>query len=106
MSNLALFPRQEIPSLLTIVEEPTRHIRVLWGIEKLPFSYANRTALDAHIIAFSRDIVLGDTPPAIAISNDLCYLEYRPVPSQYTAASKVTKLRPEEHSIPEAASVA
>ena len=31
--------------------------------------------------------------------------KYRNVPSQHTAASKVNKLKPEEHSIPEAAAV-
>ena len=62
-------PRQESPALLIIVEEPTRRIRVLWGIEKPPFSYDNMTALDGHIVDFSRDIVSGDTPPTIVISN-------------------------------------
>ena len=70
MNTLASLPRQERPSLLVIVEEPTLHIRVLWSIKKLPFSYANRTALDGHIIAFSRDIVAGDISPTIEIDND------------------------------------
>ena len=67
MNILASLPRQEGPALLVIVEEPTCHIRVFWGIEKLPFSYANRTALYGHIVAFSRDILAGNTPPTIAI---------------------------------------
>ena len=54
MNILSSLPQHEIPSLLVIVEKPTRHIRVLWGIEKLPFSYENRTALDGRIVAFSR----------------------------------------------------
>ena len=66
------------PALLVIVEELTRHIRVLWGIEKLTFSYANRTALDGHIIAFSRDIVAGNTPPTIAIDDEWWNLEDHP----------------------------
>ena len=70
MSNLVYLPRQERPALLIIVKQPTRHIGFLWGIEKLPFSYANRTTLDGHIVAFSRDIVAGDTPPTIKISNE------------------------------------
>ena len=70
MNILASLPRQERPDLLVIVEEPTRHIRVLWGIKKPPFSYANRTALDGHIVAFSRDIVAGNTPHTIAIGNE------------------------------------
>ena len=67
MNILVSLPQQERPALLTIVEEPTGHIRVLWGIEKLPFSYAKGTALDGCIVTFSRDIVAGDTPPTIAI---------------------------------------
>ena len=70
MSTLASLLRQEIPYLRIIVKEPTRHIRVLWGIEKLPLSYANRTALVGHIIAFSCNIIAGETPPTITISND------------------------------------
>ena len=32
MNILASFPQHKRPALLIIVEEPTRHIRVLWGI--------------------------------------------------------------------------
>ena len=67
MNILASLPQHERPDLLIIVEEPTRHIRFLWGIEKLPFSYANRTTLGGRIVAFYRDIVTGNTPPTIAI---------------------------------------
>ena len=96
MNILAPLPRQERPSLLVIVEEPTRHIRVLWGIEKPPFSYAKRTTLDGHIVAFYRNIVAGDTPPTIAIEGDWWNPEDHPVPSQLTAASKINKIRPED----------
>ena len=60
----------------------------------------------ATIVAFYRDIAAGETPPTITISNDWCDLEDRPLPSQHTAASEVTNLRPEDHSTPEAAEVA
>ena len=103
MSTLASLPRQERPALLIIVTQPKCHIRVLWGIEKLPFSYANRTALGGHIVTFSRDIVAGDTPPTIAISDECWDREDRPVPSQQMAATEVSKLSPEYHSIPEEA---
>ena len=59
------------------------------------------TALDGHIVAFSRDILAGLTPPTIAISNEWWNLKDRPVPSQHTVATKVSKLRLEDHSIPE-----
>ena len=65
---------------------------VLLVIEKLPCSYANRTALNSHIIAFSGDIIAGVTPPTIAIGNDGWTLEDCPVPSQLTAASKTNKI--------------
>ena len=103
MSTLSSLPRQEQPALLIIVKQPTRHIRVLWGIEKLPFSYANRTTLDCHIVTFSRDIVTGDTQPTIAIRDEWWDRKDRPLPSQHTAATKVSNLRPEDHSIPEEA---
>ena len=102
MNILASLPQQERPALLVIVEEPTRHLRVIWGIKKLPFSYANRTALDGHFIAFSRNIVAGDTPPTIAIDNDWWNREYRPVPSQLMEVCEINKIRPEDPSIPEA----
>ena len=92
MNTHASLPQQERPALLIIVEDPTRHIIVLWDIKKLPFSYTNRTALDGHIVAFSRDIVAGDTPPTIAIDDDWWDLEDRPIPSQLMAASKINKL--------------
>ena len=76
------------------------------GNRKPPFSYANKTALDGHIVAFSREIVAGYTPPTIVISPNWWDLEDLPIPSPHTAASKVTKLRPDEHSIPEAEAVA
>ena len=102
MNILSSLPRQERPALLVIVEEPTRHIRVLWGIEKLPFSYANRTALNGHIVAFSRDIAAGNTPPTISINDEWWNLEDHPVPSQLTAASKISNIQPEEAGIPQA----
>ena len=64
---LTSLPHHERPALLVIVDEPMLHIRVLWGIEKLPYSYAKKTALDSRIVAFSRDIVSGNTPPTIAV---------------------------------------
>ena len=106
MSILSSLPQQDNPALLIIVEELTRHIRFLWGIEKLPFSYAIRTALNIHIVAFFHNIVAGDTPPITAISDDWWDLRDRPILSQHMAASEVTKLRPEDHSIPEAAEIA
>ena len=73
--------------------------------KKIPFSYANRTALDGHIITFSCDIVAGDTLPTNTISDYWWDLADRPVLSQETATSEVTKLRPENHTIPEEAAV-
>ena len=95
MNTLASLPRQERPYLLIIAEEPTRQIRFLWEIEPPPFSYADRTAINGHIVAFSRAIVAGDTPPTISISDYWWDLEDRPVLLQHTAASKVTKLKTE-----------
>ena len=43
----------------------------------------------------------GETPPTIEISNEWWDLEDRPVPSQKTAATEVSKLRLEDHSISE-----
>ena len=103
MSTLSSLPRQERPVLLIIITQPTSYIRVLWvwGIEKLPFSYANRTTLDVHIVAFSRDIVAGDIPSSIAISNEWWDREDRTVPLQKTVATEDSKLRPEDHILPE-----
>ena len=75
----------------------------MWGIEKVLFSYANRTALDGHIVAFSREIVAGDTPPTIAISNEWWDHKDRLVQSLHPVANEVNKLRPEDHIITEEA---
>ena len=99
---LASLPQQERPALLIIVEEPTCHKRVLWGIEKLPYSYANKTALDGRIVAFLRDIVAGNTPPTIAVNEEWWEKEELPVPTETVANSEVTKLQPQDTSIPEA----
>ena len=70
MNILTSLPLQERPALLIIVKGPTRHLQVLWGIEKLPVSYTNKTAIGGHIVAFSHDIVAGDTPPTISINTN------------------------------------
>ena len=65
---LASLSQHKRPALLVIVEEPTRHIRLLWGIEKIPYSYANKTALDGRIVVLSGDLVAGNTPPTISVN--------------------------------------
>ena len=103
---LESLPLQERPAILIIVEGPTRHLRVSWGIGKPTFYYANKTTIDNHIVAFSRDIVAGDTPPSIAINPNWWDLEDLPIPSPHRAASEVNKLRPDKNSISKAAAVA
>ena len=95
-------PQHKIRALLFIVEEPTRLIRLLWGIEKLPYSYANKTALDGHIVPFSRDIVVGNTPPTISVNEELWEKEDLPVPTEAVANTEVAKLQPHDTCIPEA----
>ena len=68
MTKLTSLMLQERPSLLIFVMGPTRHLRLLWGIGKKHFSYASKTALYGHIVAFYRDIVARDTPPTISIN--------------------------------------
>ena len=103
MDIIVSLPQQERPALLVIVDEPTHHIRVLWGIEKLPYSYANRTALDGHIVAFSRDVVAGNTPPTISIKEEWWEKEGCPVPTETNTNAEVSKLHPRDTRIPEAA---
>ena len=102
MNILASLKQQERPALLIIVKEATRHIRVLWGIDKLPFSYENRTSLDGRIVAFSCDIIAGNTPPTIAIDEEWWNHEDRPVPTEQEAESEVSKLRTGDTNISEA----
>ena len=103
MDILAFLLQHERPDLLVIVEEPTRHIRVLWGIKKLSYSYANRTALDVRIVAFSRDVVAGNTPPTIFINKEWWGKEDRPVQKETKANTEVSKLQPRDTIIPKAA---
>ena len=102
MDILASLPQPKRPTLLIIVEQPTRHIRVLWGTEKIPYSYANKTALDGRVVAFSRDIVAGNTPPTIAIDEEWWDKDELPVPTETVADNEVAKLQPQDTSIPEA----
>ena len=102
MDILSSLPQPKRSALLIIVEQPTRHIRVLWGIEKLPYSYANKTALDGRVVAFSRDIVAGNTPPTIAVNEECWDKDELPVPTETVAYHEVAKLQPQDTSIPKA----
>ena len=68
MATLTSLPLQEQPDLLSIMYVPPLHLQVLCLINKLPFSYANKTVLDGHIVAFSYDDVAGPTPLTITIN--------------------------------------
>ena len=100
MDILPSLPQPGIRAILIVVEQTTRHIIVLWGIEKLPYSYANKTALDGRVVVFSRDVVAGNTPPTIAINEEWWDKDELPVPTETAADHKVAKLRPQETSIP------
>ena len=68
---LASLSIQEQLDLLPIVDVPPRHIRVLWGgVEKLPFSFANKMDPGGKFVALSCDIIAGSTPPTVAIDPD------------------------------------
>ena len=79
---------------------------MLWGLEKLPYSYANKTALDGRDVAYSRDIVAGNTPPTIAVDKEWWKKDELPVPTEKVANHEVTKLQPQDTSIPKASPVA
>ena len=103
MNILASLPQHERPALLVVPEEPTPHIRVLCGIEKLSFSYANRTALDVRIVDIYRGIVAGNAPPTIYIDEEWWDQEDRPVPKETKANVQVSKPQPRNTRIPEVA---
>ena len=102
MDILASLPQPEIPVFLIIVEEPTRHIRVLWEVENPYYSYANKTALDGRVVAYSRNIVAGNTPPTIAVDKEWWEKDELPVPTKTMADQEVDKLQPRDTSIPDA----
>ena len=102
MDILASLPQPKRPTLLIIVEQLTRHIRVLWGIEKIPYSYANKTALDGHVVTFSRDVVAGNAPPTIAVDEEWWDKDELPVPTEKVAYHEVSMLRPQDTSITKA----
>ena len=68
MATLISIPLQERPDLLIIMDVPPLHLQFLWVINKLFFSYANKTVLDEHIVAFLYDAVAGPTPLTITIN--------------------------------------
>ena len=68
MATLTSIPLQEHPDLPIIMDVHPLHLKLLWVINKLPFSYANKTVLDGHIVAFSYDAVTGPTPLTITIN--------------------------------------
>ena len=96
---------QEQPALLSIVYVPPRHLQVLWGLKKLPFSYANKAALDRHIVAFSRNVVAGATPPTVTINPNWWDLEYHLVVSPRTAATEVEKFTNNSAAVAEQAGI-
>ena len=104
MTTLKYLPIQERTAPLMIAEGPTCHLRFLWEIKK-SFSYVNKTALDGHILALSRNIVAGDTPPTIPINPHWLDLEDHPIPSPHKIATEVAKLQPVDNIIPKKATV-
>ena len=70
------------------------------GSRKLPYSYANKTALDGRVVEFSIDIVAGNTPPTIAVNEELWDKDELPVPTETVADHEFAKLQPQDMSIP------
>ena len=52
------------------------------GSRKTPYYYANKTDLDGRIVAFSRDVVAGNTPPTIAVDEEWWDKDEIPVPPE------------------------
>ena len=73
------------------------------GSRKLPYSYANKTDLDGRVVAFSRDVVAGSTPPTIAVNEEWWDKDELPVPLEAVTDHEVAKLQPHEVSTPESA---
>ena len=65
---------------------------MLWGIDKLPYYYANKTALDGCVVTFSRDVVAGNTPPTIAVDEEWWDKYELPVITETVADHEVDKL--------------
>ena len=99
MTTLTYQPTKERTYLLIILNVPPHHLQVLWIIEKYPLSYAKKTVLDGQIVAFSRDVVSGATPPTVTINPNWWDIEDHPDVLPGTAATGVAKLVPTEVSI-------
>ena len=58
---------EEIPTLIIFVKGLPRHLRVIWGIERLPVSITNATDTDYQIVAFFCDLVEVTLKPKIKV---------------------------------------
>ena len=84
---------QEWPDILLIVDGRPHHLRVLWGVGKPSFSYANRTGLDWNFVSLSCDVVSGANKSTVIIYTDWWDLKDHPVVSQNTVDTEVKKSR-------------
>ena len=60
--RIATLPLRERPLLITCVDTPAPHIRVLWGVQYVTPSFAKSTQEDGKVLAFTRDFCLGILP--------------------------------------------
>ena len=57
----------ERPPLLVCLDSPEPHIRVLWGTQFFTPSFARPTPEDGKVLAFARDIWLGQLPGTVVM---------------------------------------
>ena len=57
----------EIPALFVRVKHPKRHVRVLWGIERLTRSFSNPSWLYGKTVMFDRNVAEGTVTPTVLV---------------------------------------
>ena len=97
LTSLAL---KERLALVVVVAGQPRHIRVLWGIERLPVSFTNSSSTDGQTVTFSRDMVEGTLPPTVKINHTWWELTQQPVVSAAMAPQLLSGLSPIATEIP------
>ena len=69
---------------IVLVKGPPHHIRVIWGVEKIPVSFTKATNIDRHIVNFSQDLVEDILLPTIKIPQECWMLHDRLIVSVAT----------------------
>ena len=75
LAMLDIITLKESPAVVLRVRHPKKHVRVIWGIERLACYFCNLYWLDSKIVDFERDVAEGTSPPMVLVEQYSCYIQ-------------------------------